>query len=207
MKLIFDADAMIEDLKIILIEVMDELNDDFYKEAIRGMTFEGIASSEKIPAEISINSSGNFGEGDTFIVAKCKFYAQAILDSFGVGKYADTTSKYWEDYTKSIYYNPERAARNTTDILGRPKGTYTDIFGKTRESSGKSSGKPLPDPLRFNDGTVLQSKPGSHSIQLAEAYVMQNGKTRIERRIEMEIEKFFNEVAMNPKRYFKIVGG
>lgn len=64
----------------------------------------------------------------------------AILDAYGTGSEMDTTNPALQGYRGSSLWNP---MRTDTDIVGRPAGTYVDIFGNTRTSSGKMSGRNL----------------------------------------------------------------
>lgn len=207
----FDVDGFMKALTQRLIVAMNDLINSFYREAIMGMKAGGKADSEVEGAvltdkftdpEADYQAVGKVAE---FIQARCVFYAQAILDSFGTGVYADTSAdSYWEDYKKSDFWNKtdSRNIRTGIAIVGRPAGTYTDIFGnKDRYSSGRAVGRIVEgytDPY----GNLIESQPGSHSIQQAEAWIMRKGETRIERRIEMEVAKFLQE---ETAKYFREV--
>ncbi len=66
-------------------------------------------------------------------------YAHAIIDSYGTGSKMDTHyNTALSDYKSSELYNPARSGKT---IVGRPKGSYTNIFGETQVSSGKREGK------------------------------------------------------------------
>lgn len=65
-------------------------------------------------------------------------YAHAIMDSYGTGSKMDTHyNAALSDYKGSDLYNPSRKGKA---IAGRPKGSYTNIFGETEVSSGKREG-------------------------------------------------------------------
>lgn len=198
MGLTFDANGCYRALCDKLIDTMNEVMDSFYREAIQGLDYDGKASTEveKAHIEKTAGSSGDLRLSDAkdFIITKAKFYAEAIMQSYGTGKFADTT--YWSEYEGSNLFNPSRKGKGTT-IVGRPKGTYTNIFGEKETSSGKNNGKPLPrflyDPVLGYDVDINQ--PGSHSIQNAEKWVIKNGETRVERYLELAVTEFFEKEA------------
>lgn len=200
MGLTFDADACYRALVDRLIDTMNQVMDTFYKEAIQGLDFDGRAATEVEKAHVEKTSGSNrdlkLVDAKEFIVTKAKFYAEAIIQSYGTGKFADTT--YWEQYESGSLFNPARKGKGTT-IVGRPAGSYTNIFGEKETSSGKNEGKPLPrflyDPVLGYDVDINQ--PGSHSIQNAEKWVIKDGETRVERYIETAVNDFFANEAKN----------
>lgn len=181
-----------------LIIAMDELIKDFYNEATRGLSGEGKRDSEVEKAtdtsETEHTGFGSLSGAARYISAKCYFYAQAIMESFGTGSKADTgPDTYWEDYRKSELFNP---VRKDKIIVGRPKGSYVDIYGNRRGSSGKYEGINLEGKYylnpRFEFERIDPISP-SRSIQTAEAWTIKNGETRIERRLQLAIEEFFSK--------------
>lgn len=182
----FDSDACIRALVQRLIQVMDSLMSEFYRDATQSLSAEGKADSEVIKAI--------YDQTKEIIETKCKFYADAIMESYGTGLYADTSSDaYWGEYaTKdNPLWNKKRWG---LPIVGREKGEYVNIYGETVTSTGRNAGKII-EGFDDDDGnTVWLSKPGTHSIQTAEAWIMKNDtETKIERRVKMEVEKFFAE--------------
>lgn len=205
----FDVEGFMAALTQRLIAATNDLINDFYREATIGMSAEGKADSEvegavltDILTDPETKKYKPVGKVAEFIQARCVFYANAILKSFGTGIYADTSKdSYWGDYKESDFWND---ARTDINIVGRPAGNYLDIFGNPeRHSSGRAVGRNVED---YTDpyGNLIESQPGTHSIQQAEAWIMREGETRIERRIEMEVTKFLQEEAA---KYFRGVSG
>ena len=63
--------------------------------------------------------------------------ALAIMDSYGTGSKMDMGNPFLGEYMGSGAWNPSRYG---STIVGRPAGSYTNIFGETQESSGKMEG-------------------------------------------------------------------
>lgn len=209
--LTFDAQAMYNDLMDELLKSMNDLINEFYKEATSGLDTDGKADSEVIKASISDTTEHDsympLGNAPEYITAKCKFYANALMQSFGTGNFADKSSEsYWAEYSKmntkehGYIFNPSR--KPSSWISGRPyndnDGKYTNIFGEEQKSTGVNAGKNL-EGLHIQDknGNYIQIKPISptRSIQNAERWVIKDGETKIERRIEMVVTKFLTERA------------
>jgi len=95
----------------------------------------------------------------------------ATMDSAGRGSLMDTSNPALADYINSQYWNP---ARHDLVIRGRPKGTYIDIFGKTRRSSGALEGRDLetnpPHSGRFATDEFDPWEP-SHAFTAATAWL------------------------------------
>lgn len=96
----------------------------------------------------------------------CIFYAQSILRSYGRGKQMDKTNEYLQEYINSSLWNPAREKKPGAQIVGRPKGNYTNILGQTVYSTGEHEGQVT----AINVGTVVQP---SYSIQNAEKKLKQ----------------------------------
>ena len=133
--------------------------------------------------------------GKEKISSSCIFYAQSILRSYGRGRQMDKSNEYLQDYMNSSLWNPAREKRPGAQIVGRPKGNYTNILGQTAYSTGEKEGKVTAIPV----GNVVQP---TYSIQNAEKKLerglMENGYVyRIFRR---HTNDFFS--SMNPARYF-----
>lgn len=197
----FDAQGFYEALKKHMLHVMDDLNQSFYKEATGGLSSN---DSEIDGAVISGSSEAANASGTEYITAKCRFFTDAILESFGTGSLADTSAEsYWAEYTQSAAFNPKRSG---TTIVGRAKETdtgYIDIWGNERVTSGRNAGKRV-EGYPNAEGVVIKPQPGTRSIQRAEAFVFRDGETRAERRIQQEIEQFFAE---NARNFFVVSGG
>lgn len=187
-----------------LLKAMNDLINEFYREATSGLDGEGKADTKIYPAYISNTTENDsympLGDVPEYMVAQCEFYANALMQSFGTGNFADKgPDSYWSEYSKmtsgpDYFFNPSR----NSFISGRPKGEYKNIFGEKQESTGKNKGSNL-EGLHIKDknGNYIQIKPTapSYSIQNAERWIIKNGETKIERRIETVITKFITERA------------
>lgn len=193
----FDSARLYADLVKHLMQVMDSINQQFFREATSALSLEGKSDSDIEKSVLANEPDFISSEGNKFIVARCKFYAEAIMDSFGMGSKADTSEdSYWEDYRATAnqspaYFNPLRTG---TEIVGRPRGSYIDIYGKKHSTWGNMAGQSLEE--IYKD----KIKSPSYSIQRAEDWYMKDGYLkRTEGRIEEEILQFLQQ---NAKNYF-----
>lgn len=194
----FDADALIQALIQRLIVVMDSLMSEFYRDATNGLSAEGKEDVEVEKAKY--NAMANL------IETKCIFQVQAILESFGTGSKADTSAEsYWAEYASSSNFNRARVGNR---ISGREAGSYTDVWGERRESQGRNAGRNLEGlhmiDTRTGEEHVVEPISPTRSIQNAEAWIIRDTETKVERRIAMEITKFLTEEG---HRFFVEVGG
>lgn len=208
LQLHFDGNRFYNDLVDKLIITMDELNQEFYQEAVSRLKEKSKSATEIEPAILEKTSDYKNWAGTEFINARCKFYALAILDSYGTGSVSDDgPHSYWDDYKKSDLFNPLR--QGTRKILGRPAGPYTNIFGKDAESKGRFAGMNLegraihPRKARKKTELIISPQFPSMSIQKAEDFIIKDGETRIERRIRDVISEFFRTEA---GKYFYTTG-
>lgn len=196
--LTFDADGCYHALIQKLIKVADSIMEQFYNDAISGLDIEGQADSERINAIWDATNQ--------YVTAKCEFYANALMQSFGTGSLSDRSSdSYWNEYKKmnteelKYIFNP---SRTTSAIRGRPEGGYTNIFGEPQKSTGRNAGKNL-ETLHIKDkhGNYIQIKPlvPKYSIQNAEDWLIRNHQRRVEDRIEEELKNF---LATEVKNFF-----
>lgn len=183
-RLKFNWKALYDDLTARLVEVTNELIDEIYRGVTSKLSPDGQIDSEKEEAV--------YKPLKKTITAQCVFYAQAIVESFGIGDKADSSSEsYWREYqNNSPFWNYLRFDKT---IVGREKGSYIDMWGQRQKSAGRSPGVPT-----GNKGSY-----GNRAIQAVEAWVIQNGETKIERRLTVEIDKFFQG---DMSKYFKQVG-
>lgn len=182
----FDADGMIQAIKERLIEVANQMIQEFHRSATNGMANKADTEIESAQASNSSIYTGNTQVGEELIVAKCYFYADAIMESFGIGMGADAGSQsYWNEYVgDETLWNPLRKSK---PVVGRPAGPYTDIYGNPNESKGNMEGKIIP---------WIYQRAG-RTIQTAEAWLIKDGETKIERAVETALTKFFMEEASN----------
>lgn len=195
--LTFDVEGCYRSLVKKLTQIADSIMEQFYNDAILGLDAEGREDSEKI--------NSIWDETEQKVIAECKFYANALMQSFGTGNFADKSAEsYWSEYSKmgtknhGYIFNPAR--KPSSWISGRPKGEYTNIFGETQESTGANSGKNL-EGLHIKDknGDYIHIQPiaPKYSIQNAENWLIRNHQRRVEDRIEEEIKDFLSTEVKN----------
>lgn len=185
-RLKFNWNALYIDLTARLVEVTNELIDEIYRDVVSKLSADGQEDSEKEQAI--------YNPVAKTITAQCVFYAQAIVESFGIGDKADSSSEsYWNEYRKnSPFWNPERTSKT---IVGRPAdpNPYVNLWGEEVHTKGTKAGVPT-----GNKGFY-----GNRAIQSVEAWLIHNGETKIERRLTVEIDKFFQG---DMSKYFMQVG-
>lgn len=110
--------------------------------------------------------------------------AYAIMDSYGTGSKMDT--KYnaaLDDYKRSGLYNP---ARHGKQIVGRPAGEYTNIFGETEVSTGKREGKSVE--------SFYPPQSPSYAFQRAEIWFFKGQNNRVKEVITKHIGRFIGRL-------------
>lgn len=213
----FNGEQFYTDLRDRLVATMDEVNAEFFRSATSGMSSDAKAASEMDHAVVEKETDftgelGHNGLDEDYINARCHFYADAILESFGVGSLSDNGPySQWEEYSKSPYFNKLR--QGTRNIVGREAGPYTDIWGNPQVSEGGKAGQNLESksgkPRKWYDknGVLHELAPQhpKYMIQNAEAWIMVNRETRMERAIQTEIDRFISEMSQDPLKYFYYV--
>lgn len=186
--LTFDAEGCYRALIQTLIKVSDAIMEEFYNEAIAGLDAKGKEDSGKINAI--------WDETKGYVESQCKFYANALMQSFGTGSLADTSAdSYWQEYTQSKLFNP---VRKSTTIVGRKRGSYIDIYGKKQSSWGTYEGQDIEGAYIDYHGMfakIVEPIQPKYSIQNAESWLLRNHQRRVEDRIEEELKRFFSEEA------------
>ncbi|MEE1493102.1 MAG: hypothetical protein UGF45_14150 [Massilioclostridium sp.] len=109
--------------------------------------------------------------------------AWAIMDAYGTGSEMSLTNPALAEYRNSSLWNP---ARNGSEIVGRPVGTYTDIFGEQKKSTGKKAG--------VNLEGFYDTIPPSNAFEQALAWL------RAGNRMETKFQKCIS--TFNFSRYF-----
>lgn len=198
----FNAEGCYHALIERLSDIADNIMMQFYSEALMGLDAEGKSDTERVKAV--------WDETEQKIHAECKFYADAIMQSFGTGSMSDTSSRsYWDEYREMrngspAYFNP---ARPGTEIVGRPRGSYRDIYNKLHHTWGTRKGMNI-EGLEWVDkfGNVVKIEPKSptYSIQNAEEWLIRNHERRVEKKIKDEVNKFLSEEC---GKFFVEVGG
>lgn len=124
----------------------------------------------------------------------CTFYAQSILKSYGRGSAMDMSNEYLSEYfgNQELGWNP---VRKSAQIVGRPQGSYTNIFGEEKYSKGNMEGLNLEE--------MFPPQKPSYAIQNAEKRLKQgiteNGY--VLRALRSHAELFFS--TMNPGKYYR----
>ena len=130
--------------------------------------------------------------GGMMIVQQVAFYADAIAESYGIGSGADTGDfSFWNEYKSSFkWFN---RARTGMTIVGRPLGSYKDMWGNAHKSLGLFEGKNL-EGITFFDkelGREVTIEPvyANFAIQNAEKRFLQH-EGRVKRELDMAIDKW-----------------
>jgi hypothetical protein len=89
--------------------------------------------------------------------------AWAVMDNYGKGSLMDTTNPALDDYRNSELWNP---ARHGYEIVGRPEGWYTNIFGKLVYSKGRYEGRVL-EGMETRYGREIEPMYPSYAFQVA----------------------------------------
>ena len=89
-----------------------------------------------------------------------------IADSFGTGSLMLQDNPALAKYKNSDHWNKDRVGNY---ITGRKEGTYTDLFGRPRKTSGVFKGKKLEN-MTFH-GFTIKPIPPSKALQNAEKWL------------------------------------
>lgn len=91
-----------------------------------------------------------------------------LADAFGTGSLMNIEDNpLYEEYRNSNLWNP---ARHGKEIVGRPEGSYIDIFGRKKHSSGYLEGINLENQrlgTAQGKGYLIEPIPPSNSIKIA----------------------------------------
>ena len=102
------------------------------------------------------------------IIAYLKANTYVLADSYGTGSLMLDNNPGLRGYMKSISkangtWNPARRGKT---IVGRPKGHYTDVFGKEHDTSGIKEGQPL-EGVTVRAGYKIQPVAPSRALEIA----------------------------------------
>lgn len=106
------------------------------------------------------------------LVAYLKANTYVLADSYGTGSNMLDINPGLAEYRNSKTWNPVRKGKA---IVGRPEGTYTDLFGRVRKTSGTFKGVNIEGKRvsknTSGDGYYISATHPSYAIQLAEQYL------------------------------------
>lgn len=190
MNIVFDKEAFAEGLIQAIIAETDNCIKVFVNEVKQGLS-EGKDAIEIEAAE---------QVGADRITATAKFYADAILESYGTGSKADTGPySYWDEYARSWDFNELRTG---TAIVGRPRGSYVDPWGEQHSTWGQLAGQNLEGRTfidEYGNEVTIEPKAPTYAIQNAEKWIVDKTNTWIERRLSVAITQWISE---NASKYF-----
>ncbi|MGB9791512.1 MAG: hypothetical protein ACPLTR_02910 [Thermacetogeniaceae bacterium] len=155
----FDTARCISALRVQLAEAIKKAQKEYLNEIVSGV---------KQPEARGDWEEGEIEDAAWIIAAAVVGGAWAVMDNYGRGSLMDTSNSALEAYRQSELWNP---ARPDTYIRGRPPGTYTDIFGRQRISSGRAEGRNL------ENLEAYAPWPPSKALQVA-TQVMEQGRFR-----------------------------
>lgn len=132
MRLQIEKGAFVKEFRKVFYKELKE-SQNFFKEDVKSCFGTNLAiSSGEIYTEIQ-------KEADKFIM-NIDANTEALMDIFGTGSKMNTTDNpLLDEYISSDKWNSYRSKSDTT-IRGRKAGSYTDVFGNQRESSGNLAG-------------------------------------------------------------------
>lgn len=176
----FDVEQLAYDLCDTLVDAADEIINIFMNDLNTSLRANDFEEQKAI-----------FDMAAGMIIASCVSYAESILESYGRGSLMDKDNPALEEYMNSEFWNPER---NSSTIVGRPKGTYTNIFGETTTSKGKMAGLYLEH--------IVSPIAPSYAIQNAEKrlYQITSGGGYGFRILEQYANEFFEH--LDTSKYF-----
>lgn len=98
------------------------------------------------------------------IVAYLRANPAALADSYGTGSLMlESNPIFSEYYKKDKNWNPMRTSKT---IVGRPRGSYINIFGEQVSTWGNAAGVKL-------EGYVVEPSPPSKAIEIANQWLFQ----------------------------------
>lgn len=187
---VFESAQMADELCKVLISTTDECIKEFVQN-VKASLNEGKDAVET--EEVILNEVNH-------IIAHAKFYADAILDSYGVGSLADTgPNTYWDEYKNSPTFNRLRTGK---EIVGRPRGSYIDPWGKQHSTWGNLAGQNLENRTFIDENGeefTIKPKAPSRAIQSQEAWIIGKDYTWIERRLQTAAQTW---LIQNSRRFF-----
>ena len=162
MALKFNVGEMMSDFRRCMYVLFEQALDDWEADVKKYMNPELVSEYK---AEIKANIQVNVNKIMVYLEAN----PGALAENFGTGSLIDTSNPYFDEYfsNKGSEKGQVNKERNGLAIVGRPKGTYIDIFGNQHTvEKGTLAGKPIEGFYIGNGNTITPTKP-SHAIQQA----------------------------------------
>lgn len=181
----FNGQACADFLYLNLVGAMKQLQQELLAQAQQGMlTPEGRDSLH----------DDDIKEIAGVIVASISGGAWAAMDEHGTGHMMDRGNPALKDYMGGSLWNPQRMGYT---VVGRPAGTYTNIFGEKVTSKGKREGQEIEFP-EYKGKHPFVPHPPSHAMQTAVRW-MANGRMR--QLIQTTVKSFpFNKFIVTDKK-------
>lgn len=181
------ADELLEKLKEELKDAGKSWEIDAYK-YFRGIkyTYENKELKAKVNTYIERQSN--------VVIAHFEANTVALADSYGTGSLMLDDNPGLSEYRNDPKrWNPERKGKA---IVGRKKGTYTDIFGQKHKTSGKFKGKPLENRGEItNRKYFISPNNPSRAIQIADQWFY---KTYLPKAYELAVKKIdFSKILLD----------
>ena len=181
------ADELLEKLKEELKDAGKSWETDAYK-YFRGIkyTYENKELKAKVNTYIERQSN--------VVIAHFEANTVALADSYGTGSLMLDDNPGLSEYRNDPKrWNPERKGKA---IVGRKKGTYTDIFGQKHKTSGKFKGKPLENRGGItNRKYFISPNNPSRAIQIADQWFY---KTYLPKAYELAVKKMdFSKILLD----------
>lgn len=133
----FNSEKAIDMLIALSKDTITALSKEVVSDIKREMRWKEAISNKKFDTIIS--------KTEKMVMADIGANAYVIADTFGTGSQAMTNNPKWKEYISNKGGNEWQSnpARQSTTIVGRPRGRYIDFFGRARYSTGAFAGKNL----------------------------------------------------------------
>lgn len=181
------ADELLEKLKEELKDAGKSWEIDAYK-YFRGIKYTYEHKELKAKVNTYIERQSNV------VIAHFEANTVALADSYGTGSLMLDDNPGLSEYRNDPKrWNPERKGKA---IVGRKKGTYTDIFGQKHKTSGKFKGKPLENRGEItNRKYFISPNNPSRAIQIADQWFY---KTYLPKAYELAVKKIdFSKILLD----------
>lgn len=196
MRLYLDNNLLIQEFKNKLYNEIDNS-----RERLEADIKSKMGSSSTLMTLGLAQSSGELKTSLEFVRNKIRLYvdgnAITLFNNYGSGSLMDVEGNALiDEYINGDNWNPYRS-KSDTRIKGRPEGIYTDIFGRTRYSTGLFAGKNLEGVEIYNEDTggyvMIEPQAPSHAIEYGLAWYIVELPELIENAIyKMDFSKCFS---------------